>query len=160
MLVRPACLEDYPDFSRLYLEINDLHAAAHPGLFALTRTPPHDQEDFQMLLYDPNQAVFIAEIDGEAAGFINVVLRDAPPLEILVPRRFAVIDSIGVNRSFRRLGAGQALMQRAEQWASEKGAVDIELTVYEFNRSAITFYEQLGYTPLSRKLSKPLTSQG
>jgi len=47
-------------------------------------------------------------------------------------------------------------MQCADQWAAEKGAANIELTVYEFNQSAIAFYEGLGYTPLSRKLSKPL----
>jgi len=156
MLIRPACLEDYPAFGRLYIEINDLHAAAHPHLFALTRTPPHDEEDFHIMLSDSNQAVFIAEVDGEAAGFINVILRDAPPLEILAPRRFAVVDSIGVNDRFRRQGVGQVLMQCADQWAAEKGAANIELTVYEFNQSAIAFYEGLGYTPLSRKLSKPL----
>jgi shikimate dehydrogenase len=157
MLIRPACLEDYPAFGRLYLEINGLHAAAHPELFAPTRTPPHDEEDFLVMLSDPNQAVFIAEVEGEAAGFIHVILRDAPPLEILVPRRFAVVDSIGVCARFRRLGIGASLMQRAAGWAAEKGAASLELTVYEFNDSAIAFYEHLGYTPLSRKLSKSLT---
>ncbi len=156
MLIRLACLEDYTAFGRLYLEINDLHAAAHPNLFAPTRTPPHDEEDFHFMLSDPNQAVFIAEVEDEAAGFVNVILRDAPLLDILVRRRFAVVDSIGVNARFRRQGIGEALMQRAAHWATEKGAASIELTVYEFNQSAIAFYEALGYTPLSRKLSKPL----
>jgi len=156
MLIRPACPEDYPAFCRLYLEINDLHAAAHPGMFRQTRNPPYDREEFDFMLEDANQAIFIAEVDGEAAGFINVVLRDTPPLEILALRRFAVVDSIGVNRRYRRQGTGQALMLRAEQWAAEKGAAAIDLTVYEFNRSAIAFYEQLGYTPLSRRLNKPL----
>ena len=156
MLIRPACLEDYPDFGRLYLEINDLHAAAHPDLFAPTRIPPHDEEDFQIMLCDPNQAVFIAEVDGQAAGFIDVVLREAPLLEILMPRLFGVVDSIGVNAGFRRQGIGEALMQCAARWAAEKGATSLELTVYEFNQSAIAFYERLGYTPLSRKLSKSL----
>jgi shikimate dehydrogenase len=156
MLIRPACFEDYPAFSRLYLEINDLHAAAHPELFRLTSVPPRDEEDFLAQLHDPGQAIFIAEIDGRAAGFINVVLREAPPLEILAPRRFAVIDSIGVSRRFRHQGTGRALMQCAEQWAAEKGAASLELTVYEFNQSAIAFYQQIGYGPLSRKLMKPL----
>ena len=156
MLIRSACFDDFKVYSRLYLEINDLHAAAHPDLFALTRIPPRDEEDFHIMLSDPDQAVFIAEIDGEAAGFINLVLREAPPLEILIGRRFAVVDSIGVNQRYRRQGAGQALMEHAARWAAEKGAVSIELTVYEFNQSAIAFYEDLGYTPLSRKLSKPL----
>jgi ribosomal protein S18 acetylase RimI-like enzyme len=156
MLIRPACFEDYPAFGRLYLEINDLHAAAHPDLFAPTRTSPHDEEDFQIMLSDSNQAVFIAEVDGTAAGFINVILRDALPLEILAQRRFAVVDSIGVSARLRRQGIGEALMQRAAQWASESGAVSLELTVYEFNQSAIAFYSSLGYAPLSRKLSKKL----
>lgn len=156
MEIRFACFEDYRAYSRLYLEINDLHAAAHPNLFRQTHLAPRDEEDFLIQLHDPEQAVFMAEIDGEAAGFVNVILREAPAIEILVPRRFAVVDSIGVARRFRRRGVGRALMERAAAWAVEKDAAGLELTVYEFNQNAIAFYQRLGYGSLSRKMHKPL----
>jgi diamine N-acetyltransferase len=155
-LIRPAQISDFEGYSRLYLEINDLHAAAHPHLFRATAQPPRDEEDFHIQLEDEHQAIFMAEVDGVPAGFVNVILRQSPPLDILVPRRFAVIDSVSVSQPYRRLGVGQALMQQAEAWAVQKGAASLELNVFEFNQGAIAFYEELGFVSLSRKMQKPL----
>jgi ribosomal protein S18 acetylase RimI-like enzyme len=38
----------------------------------------------------------------------------------------------------------------------DKGAVAIELNVYEFNRGTISFYRKLGYATVSEKMSKLL----
>jgi len=156
MIIRPARPEDYVDFSRLYLEVNDLHAAALPDLFQAANVAPLDEGEFCRMLETSGQAVYMALVDGAAVGFVNVVLREALPLEILAPRLFAVIDSIGVNAHFRKAGIGQALMERAEQWALEQGAGSVELNVFEFNQGAISFYKRQGYNALSRKMSKRL----
>ncbi len=47
-------------------------------------------------------------------------------------------------------------MEKMQEWAIAKGATSIELNVYEFNETAISFYEGLGYQTLSRKMSKEL----
>jgi ribosomal protein S18 acetylase RimI-like enzyme len=47
-------------------------------------------------------------------------------------------------------------MNKIQDWALTKGASSIELNVYEFNETAISFYEKLGYQTLSRKMSKDL----
>ena len=47
-------------------------------------------------------------------------------------------------------------MDEMQAWAIAKGATSIELNVYEFNETAISFYERLGYQTLSRKMSKQL----
>ena len=156
MIIRPARPGDYVDFSRLYLEVNDLHAAALPDLFQATNVAPFDEGEFCRMLENAGQATFMALVDDLAVGFVNVVLREALPMEILAPRLFAVIDSIGVNARFRMSGIGLALMDRAEQWAAEQGARSVELNVFEFNLGANAFYKRLGYTDLSRKLSKQL----
>ena len=48
-------------------------------------------------------------------------------------------------------------MDKMQEWATTKGATSIELNVYEFNKTAISFYERLGYQTLSRKMSKEIT---
>ena len=156
MIIRPARPEDYVDFSRLYLEVNDLHAATLPELFQAANVAPFDESEFCRMLETAGQAVYMALVDDQAVGFVNVVLREALPLEILAPRLFAVIDSIGVNARFRQAGIGQALMARAEQWALEQGARSVELNVFDFNQGAIAFYKRQGYNDLSRKMSKRL----
>lgn len=50
------------------------------------------------------------------------------------------------------------LMDEIQKWAIVKGATSIELNVFEFNYTAISFYERLGYQTLSRKMSKELSS--
>jgi ribosomal protein S18 acetylase RimI-like enzyme len=48
-------------------------------------------------------------------------------------------------------------MDKMQEWAIARGATSLELNVYEFNETAISFYERLGYQTLSRKMSKELT---
>ncbi len=156
MNIRPARSADYTAFSQLYLEVNDLHAGAHPDLFQSADVAPFDEEEYCALLENAGQAIYLA-FDGEqAVGFVNVILREALSLEILAPRHFAVIDSLGVKASHRRSGIGKELMACAEQWARFQGASSVELNVFEFNRGAIEFYQQLGYMDLSRKMRKNL----
>ena len=85
-----------------------------------------------------------------------VLICESAPERLLVPRYYASIDDLVVRESWRQRGVGRALMARAEQWARERGLETIEFGVWEFNAGAIRFYEQLGYTTLSRTMSKPL----
>jgi GNAT superfamily N-acetyltransferase len=55
------------------------------------------------------------------------------------------------------LGIGQALLRRAERWAAERGASELELTVWEFNQDAIAFYEKLGYVTERRTMWKTIS---
>ena len=75
---------------------------------------------------------------------------------MFVPRRTAVVDAIVVRSGFKYHGIGRRLMDEAQAWAIAKRATSIEFNVYEFNESALSFYERLGYRTLSRKMSKDL----
>jgi ribosomal protein S18 acetylase RimI-like enzyme len=96
----------------------------------------------------------LAEEALEPLGFATVQVRDTPPVPLFVPRRIGTVDSLGVREHARRRGVGRALMTAAEAWVRDRGARDLELTVYEANREAIAFYEALGYQLLSRRLSR------
>lgn len=58
----------------------------------------------------------------------------------------------------RRKGIGTALMQRAEEWAKERGDRQIGLQVFQTNEPALSLYQTLGYTPKSIWMTKPLNS--
>ena len=75
---------------------------------------------------------------------------------MFVRRRYAVIENLVVKSEFRKQGIGRILVDEVQEWAIAKGARSIELNVYEFNETAISFYEGLGYRNLSRKMSKEL----
>ncbi len=154
--IRLAGLDDFETYIRLYLRINDEHAAAHPELFRPTQLSPHTREEFAALLADPAHGIFVAELEGRSVAFVHIVVRDALPLPILTPRRFAVIDAISVDPACQRQGMGRALMDHAESWARTQGVQEVELNAFSFNRAALQLYAELGYHPLSQRMRKPL----
>lgn len=154
--IRRATAEDYRPLCDLFDELDALHRDHLPRLFQKPAGPVRDEEYYRGLMADESTGLFVAEAEGKLAGFVHVVIRDAPPIPVYVPRRYAVIDGIGVKSEFRKRGIGRMLMDAAHAWAGARGAAAIELNVYEFNQAAIAFYQSLGYETLSRKMSKPL----
>jgi diamine N-acetyltransferase len=154
MLIEPARVEDFTAYSSLFVEVNNFHVSAHPEVFQVVEPAPRSLDEYQVILADPAQAILIAWADGLAAGFIHILLRDSPPNPVMVPRRFGVVDVVVVGGQFKRQGIGQALMAKGERWARERGATSIELGVFEFNQGAIQFYEELGFSTVSRKMRK------
>jgi len=63
---------------------------------------------------------------------------------------------LAVRSSARRLGAGRALMEATKEWAAERGLDAVSLTVWEFNVSAVEFYEAIGFRTLSRTMEHPV----
>jgi ribosomal protein S18 acetylase RimI-like enzyme len=67
---------------------------------------------------------------------------------------------LAVKPDRRRCGLGRRVMQRAEGWLRERGAVKVNLMVRDGNAEALGFYRQLGYedakvTVLARWLIDP-----
>ena len=156
--IRRAFEQDYAVYCDLFSEINELHRLALPGIFQQPAGRIIEPDYFLSLLDNDHSAIFIAfhGYEGQAAGFINMLIREAPAYPLLVPRRFGVVDTLVVRPAFQRTGVGRALMNQAEEWAASQGVHEIELNVYEFNLGAQAFYRQLGYTTFSRKMSKKL----
>jgi ribosomal protein S18 acetylase RimI-like enzyme len=150
--IREATADDYDGLCELYAEADDLHVRALPQRFQHPEGAPRAREHIQEQLDDENSGYFVAEGEGRILGLVDVRFRTSPDFPVLVPRRFGVIDTLIVRKTAHRLGVGSALVRRAHQWARERGATQMELTVYEFNAGAIRFYESQGYESESRKM--------
>lgn len=157
--IRKACLEDYAGWAAAMEEVDLMHVQRLPEQFTTPTGPTRSMDFFAGLLNDPNCLVLITEQDGEITGTLIAWMRDTPPIPMLVPRRYGVIDTLVVRRAYQGSGAGRALMEQAEDWAAGMGAVDIELTVYLFNQSAVQFYEHLGYQGVYQKMARHITRQ-
>jgi ribosomal protein S18 acetylase RimI-like enzyme len=155
-IIRQATMQDYDALCVLIEQVDVLHRDHLPTIYQAHVGPARDETYIRSTLDDPHAALLVAEDEGALNGFVLAFMREAASLPILVPRHYAVIDTLGVRPGCQRHGLGRALMARAHEWALAHGAQSVELTVYEFNQAAIAFYEALGYTPLSRRLSKSL----
>jgi ribosomal protein S18 acetylase RimI-like enzyme len=154
--IRPATPEDYGGLCTILDEVDALHRDQVPHIYHKPPGPVREPDYLLGVMADPDQGLYVAEAGQQIVAVLHVVIRDTPPVPLLVPRRFAVVDNLVVSGPFRRAGIGQALMEQAYRWAAARGATRIELTVYEFNKAAIAFYQSLGYRILSHRMAKSL----
>lgn len=63
--------------------------------------------------------------------------------------RYPYIFLLYVHPDYRHRGIGTALMQKAEDWARERGDRQVGLQVFVQNQAALRLYEKLGYQPQS-----------
>jgi diamine N-acetyltransferase len=159
--IREATLLDYESLCDLFEEVDRAHREALPDLFREVPGPARDFVYVRALITDPDYAVIVAEVAHGAettlVGCLIVMVQSSPVVPILVPVRYAMVDTLVVGQAYRGLGIGRRLMERAERWTCAKGVSRIELNVFEFNEGARIFYEELGYTTLSRRMVKHLS---
>lgn len=154
--VRKATTGDYNALCELFNEGDALHRDHLPHIFQTPSGAVREQDYYLGLIADENVALLVAEAGENLVGFVHAIVRDSPDLPVFVPRRYAIVDGIVVRSGFQNHGIGRILMDKMQEWAIAKGATSIELNVYEFNETAISFYERLGYQTVSRKMSKEL----
>jgi ribosomal protein S18 acetylase RimI-like enzyme len=154
--VRKATADDYNSLCELFDEIDALHRDNLPHIFQKPGGVAREQDYYSGLIADENVALLVAEVGGKLVGFVHAIVRDTPAFPLFIPRRYAIVDGIVVKSGFQNHGIGRILMDKMQEWATTKGAKSIELHVYEFNETAISFYERLGYKTFSRKMSKEI----
>lgn len=154
--IRPAEAADYEAFCRLIVEVDALHASREPETFKNPERPGRNREYFLSYLGRPDKALFIAELGGQAAGFIQVSVRRIEEIEILVQQDYAHVNDIVVAKAAQRQGIGKALMAKAEAWASARGLKQLRLNVRSWNDAARALYESVGMKTKMHNMIKRL----
>ena len=88
----------------------------------------------------PDNAVFVAEVEGSLAGWVSVVI--CPTLE---SDRCAEVSGLVVDEGTRGRGVGAALMARAEAWARERSLSEVRVRSNVVREETHRFYRNLGY---------------
>jgi len=150
--IREADIRDYKALCRVFEEGDAYHQQALPHIFKKPDGSVRTKESISSIISNKDEILFVAEFSDTIIGVIHIRITEAPYIDIMVPRRYAVIDNIVVLDVHRGKGTGKMLMKKAHEWISDKEIKHIELHVWEFNQSAIKFYKKLGYTTASRKM--------
>ena len=87
----------------------------------------------------------VARKDGVICGFASIEVIRKPRSPYNKARTYLRVTEFGVDREHKRQGIGRALMEFVKKYATEKGFDTIELNVWEFNRVAQRFYEDMGF---------------
>ena len=114
MNIRQAVSADHLLLSTLSLDVQFLHAEAHPRVFKMPQSDDYAASFFEEMLADPTVTVFIAEEGANAVGYILCKLVERPNNPFTFPARILLVDQISVSAEARGKGIGAALLQQAE----------------------------------------------
>ena len=139
-------------------------AAATFGLACPPGTPPEDArafvlselsaERFEGYLADANRALFLAEVDGVAAGYSMLVFgepTDADVAAVVTARPTVELSKFYVMAESHGTGLSAALMAATVELARSRGAASTWLGVNQQNGRANRFYEKSGFSLVGTK---------
>ena len=114
------------------------------------------------ILYSPREAGFLVKDDnGKAIGFMNLSLRyDYVPGATQSP--VAYVEGIYVEDEYRKQGIGTKLIQFAQQWAIERGCMELASDALLDNTASYDFHTKVGFQEVERVVTfiKQVTSSG
>jgi ribosomal protein S18 acetylase RimI-like enzyme len=155
IVIRSAHTPDVEQVGNILAEANRLYAALLPNRFQIADLVM-TQAWFDEVLKNPWIMLLVAELNQKIVGLLLMTMATQPDDPIFCPCKYASIDELFVIEPYRDRGIGRLLMNRAQQWAIDHQASEIELQVWEANTQALSFYETLGYKTIRRTLSREL----
>jgi len=143
--IRPAEARDLPALGRLGAELVRLHHGHDPARFLAPR--PGTAEGYGEFLVsqirDPGAAVWVAERDGEVAGYAFGRLEPMSWMELRGPAGF--LHDVVVAETARGAGLGGRLVEAVVRSLEEKGAPRVILWTAEKNEAAQRLFARLQF---------------
>lgn len=153
--IRLATSHDYSAIAAIAQESQNLHEKAHPDIFNKD-TPGFTEEHIRHLIEGEHTAVYVAEEGNIIVGYELLRVHTPSYFDVFKPQTVAEISDIAVTETMRSKGVGYLLFEAAKEWAKGKESQRLELTVWEFNKYALAFYERQGMQTLHRTMTLPI----
>ena len=90
----------------------------------------------------PASVVFIAEANGQTAGYLAAT---CAAKSFLGYKRVAELDNMFVEARFRSQGTGSKLVDTFKSWALQNQASSIRVGAFALNHRALKFYRRHGF---------------
>ena len=150
--IRKAEPKDAPKIAEMLIGIGELHHNGRPDIYK-DNLQKYNENDILQILKDENAPIFVAADENDAvAGYAFCQIKTVEDSKALVGRKFLYIDDFCVDEKYRKMHIGQTLMSAVTEETRKMGIDTIELNVWEFNESAIKFYEKCGFTTQKREM--------
>lgn len=101
-------------------------------------------EYFSNHITSDSSLVLVAEAGGESVGYLVGYVTQPSSVR---PVKVVVLESMFVNRSERRGGIGNQLVDAFLLWSQKKEAQRTSVIAFASNESAIRFYRRCGFEP-------------
>jgi len=106
-------------------------------------------QNCELLLLSVNEACFLARVDNQYVGFIQLSLR-ADYVEGASTAPVAYVEGLYVRPSHRKAGVARRLIEFGLAWGKEMGCVEYASDAEWQNESSIRFHKHLGFEEVGR----------
>ncbi len=143
--VRLASLRDYEEMCTLFDDLDEIHRQARPEMFQPFPPPARTREQIAGWLAQPDSTVLVAQSEEGVVGLVVLLTRAPSSFAGAVPRKVVEVDNLVVRTDQRGRRVGRRLLAAAVEWSRQRRATHVEVTVHDFNRDALRFYEGFGF---------------
>lgn len=148
-MVRFAEEKDLDIINELRKQVNDIHVEGRPDVFKAGFGT--EIRDFaKVIMNGENSDIIVAERNGVICGMVCVDYVNKPETPYSKARSFYHVQEIAVDVNYRRQGVAKELLEFMIADAKKRKLGKIELDVWEFNDSAIEFYQAVGFRQTRR----------
>lgn len=134
---------DIPAIVRLLYQVHKVHSDVRPDLFKAGARKYTDSE-LKEILADDSRPVFVAERNGEAAGYAFCVRKQFVNDNNMTDVKTLYIDDLCVDENARGGHIGRRLYDFVVDYARKNGYYNVTLNVWADNQKALGFYQALG----------------
>lgn len=147
MEIRFAEIEDVPGILALLRQVGQVHHRGRPDIFR-RGAQKYGASQVIAMLNKPGTPIFLA-VEGEAVlGYCFCIVKKHEKDPVLCDYTELYIDDLCVDENSRGLHIGTQLYETACRYAKQRGCHSVTLNVWNFNESALAFYQKLGMQPL------------
>ena len=141
--VRRAIPSDGETVSRLLYQVAEIHHEGRPDIFK-PASKKYTQNEFEELICMKDFAILVAEDENKKVHGYAFCKINCFETSVIQPYKSLYIDDICVDKESRGHHVGTVLFEAVKKLAKELNCDNIELNVWEFNESAMKFYEKMG----------------
>lgn len=141
--IRSAELRDIPALGRLLYEVHKVHSDVRPDLFK-AGARKYTDEQLEEILQSGERPVFVAEQDGQGAGYAFCIPKQLVGDRSMTDVRTLYIDDLCVDEAARGKHIGTKLYDFVLDFAKRQGYYNVTLNVWADNKAAVKFYEKIG----------------
>ncbi len=135
-MIRNLTSNDYEAVKNIISELDKMHVENRPD-FYLENECPITLKEYKSLLKKKEKISIAFVVNNKIAGICLATIKNRIEKSIY-------IDDIFVLSEYRRQGIATKLFEQINEISKDIGAKRIDLTVWQFNKSALDFYKSLG----------------
>ena len=150
--VRRATLDDAAVIASLNVDVQQIHADAHPWRFKQPGPQTFTHSDAEALLLKPNYFAFIAFESNEPVGYAVAETVRHPETGRHQAHALVYVHQLSVRPGARRMGVGRKLLDAVKADGNANGIDLLALDIWAFNDQALAFFQSYGLVPYNIKL--------